>query len=303
MSEISYELRPTKALVRSILVDTLSRLAPIAPLVNYQYVGFGAVEFLDFDLVHRRLGIHRLTSIESEANVIPRCRFNRPFKGITVLSGTSLTMLPTIDWSGLSIVWLDYTSCLTESVISDINYLARVLIPGSILAITLNAHPVKLPKRRDELESLVGPERIPAGVTNNTLGDWGLAETQAVIVKAELATTFSERGDSTHFRDLLNIHYRDSARMQLLAGIVGAPASDRLIDLCQFDEVPEVRLDGSAIHVRVPLLTRKERAWLNERLPVPSGGSLPRLPGVSAEAHNDYTAVYRRLTEAQAGAS
>src|SRR4051794_25570909 len=115
MSEVSYELRPTKAIVRSILVDTLGRLAPIAPLADYQYVGFGAVEFFDFDLVHRRLGVHKLISIESEANLIPRCRFNRPFKGIEVLSGMSLTILPTLDWSGLSIVWLDYTSCLTQA--------------------------------------------------------------------------------------------------------------------------------------------------------------------------------------------
>jgi hypothetical protein len=50
---MSYELRPSKAVTRRLLVDVLRRLPTVAALPDYQYVGFGALEFLDFELVHR----------------------------------------------------------------------------------------------------------------------------------------------------------------------------------------------------------------------------------------------------------
>lgn len=302
MTTLSYEFRPTKGLVRTILVEVLSHLAPLAPLSEYQYVGFGAIEFMDFEAIHRTLGIHRLISIEQDSTIIPRCQFNRPYKGITIEPGNSLTVLPTLNWAGLSIVWLDYTCSLNREVIADITYLSRVLIPGSVLAVTLNCHPTKpVSDRLAQLEEQLGAERIPAGVTDATLGEWGMAETQALILDSELRHEVGDRGDGATWRPLLNLQYRDSARMQLMAGVVGAPAADRILEVCRFDDVPEVRSDGSAVQVRVPLLTHKERAWLNERLPHRTETALPRPRGVSRQDAEDYASIYRRFPAAIAG--
>src|SRR5215831_9133797 len=103
MAPISYEVRPSKAVTRLIFVDLLRRLTPIGKPEDYQYVGFGALEFIDFDLVHRVVGVNDMVSIEADSNSIARYEWNRPFNSITLMPGRASTVLPTIDWRRLSI--------------------------------------------------------------------------------------------------------------------------------------------------------------------------------------------------------
>ena len=69
-------------------VDAMRRLSSFRPLPAYRYVGLGGYEFVDFDLVHRALGVNRMTSIESAVDE-KRLKFNRPFPGIDLKVGTS----------------------------------------------------------------------------------------------------------------------------------------------------------------------------------------------------------------------
>jgi len=297
-AKMSYEVRPSKAVTRRLFVDLLRRLGPIALLPDYHYVGFGALEFLDFDLMHRHLGITKMTSIEEDTAGIERYRWNRPFNGISVLPGRASTLLSTLDWAGLAVVWLDYTSTLTTEVISDVETLARVLIPGSVLAVTVNAHPVALDKRRTALEKAITPERVPIGVTDNRLGQWGLAATQHIVLSAVISSAFAGRSDGGTWRQLLNINYQDRARMQMLAGVVSAPAVHRALDQCRFEDLDSVRGGADPLLLHVPLLTQRERGWLNQCLPVPPGEEMPALPGVDAPDIVAYEQVYRYLETA-----
>ena len=299
MAKMSYEIRPSKAIARLIFVDILRHLSPLAPISSYQYVGFGALEFIDFDLIHRQLGIADMISIESDTADIARYKWNRPFNGIAILPGKSTTVLPSIAWSRLSIVWLDYTSALNGDVIADIQLLARVLIPGSILAVTVNAQPAKLGQgRRAALERAITAERVPLGTTEARLGGWGLADVQWKVLTAELRTAFRARSDAANWQQLLNINYQDRAQMQMIAGIVSAPALELAISQLKFEEIPEVRTDDHALYVRVPLLTARERTWLEQRLP-PSPGDPPlELVGIQAKDLKAYQRVYRRLAAA-----
>lgn len=297
MAAISYEVRPSKAVTRVIFMDVLRRLSPVAPIADYQYIGFGAIEFVDFDLIHRQLGITNMISIEANDSIVNRCEWNRPFKGIDVMPGRASTILPQIGWARLSIVWLDYTSTLTEEVIGDIEYLSRVLIPGSVLAVTVNAQPSKpIDERREQLEKFVGADRVPLGVTNATLGDWGLADVQHEIASAAVDGACRSRTDGALWRQLLNIHYSDSTKMQVIAGVFDAPAMGRMLDSCRFDDVQEIRTGRDALHIRVPLLTQREKDWLNARLPVAGpNAKLPKLSGVEHKDLEAYAQVYRRL--------
>lgn len=293
MAAMSYENRPSKAVTRLIFVEALRHLKSIAPLTDYQYVGFGALEFVDFDLVHRRLGIERMTSIEA-SKPLERYEYNRPFARIDVLEGRATTVLPGLDWRGLSIVWLDYTSALTREVIKDVEGMARVLIPGSVLAVTVNSHPDGvISKRRETLEKLVGPENVPVGVTDSKLGDWGLADVQRDVLSDRIEQVMAHRSDAASWRQVLNIHYKDSAKMQLLAGIVGAPAVDRSINDCHFDEMPEFRDGPDALKVFVPLLTKREQAWFERRMPLAPGDPLPSRPGIKEADVASFISVYR----------
>ena len=295
MNGISYELRPSKTVTRLILVDVLRHLESLTSISKYQYVGFGAVEFIDFDLMHRAFGISKMTSIEGDTALAPRCEWNRPFKGIKVLEGRSTTILPTLDWSMPSIVWLDYTSTLTTEVIGDVEHMIRVLIPGSVLAVTVNAHPARYKEREAALEKAIGADNIPLGVSENTLGNWGLADVQYKVLDAEIRSTCGDRTDGATWRQVLNIRYSDNAKMQMLAGIVGSPVLDSALDNCRFDEVEELRKGAEAVEVRVPLLTTKERAWLNEQLPLLDGDATPELQGVKEKEIVAYQQIYRRL--------
>jgi len=294
--KMSYEIRPSKAITRLVFVDVLRRLATMANMQDYQYVGFGAVEFIDFELIHRQLRITDMISIEDDPDGIERYEWNRPFNNITVLAGRSSTVLPTIDWSRLSVVWLDYTSALTKGVIADCENLAQVLIPGSVLAVTINAHPARrIAGRRDALGKAIGRERVPIGVTDNRLGGWGLAQAQHSVLTACLQGVFAVKPDAASWRQLLNITYQDRAQMQMIAGIVGAPAVDRTLDQLRFEDLPEVRTGRNALHIRVPLLTSRERAWAEQHLPLPAAGSALSLPGVDDRDLKAYSRVYRRM--------
>jgi hypothetical protein len=298
-AKMSYEIRPSKAITRLVFVDVLRRLATMANMQDYQYVGFGALEFIDFELIHRQLGITDMISIESDPGGIDRYQWNRPFNNITLLAGRSSTVLPTINWARLSVVWLDYTSKLIKEVIADCETLAHVLIPGSVLAVTINAHPASLMEgRRTVLENAIGSQRVPIGVTDNRLGGWGLARVQYSVLTASLQSVFAVRSDAASWRQLLNVTYQDRAQMQMIAGIVGAPALDHGLDQLRFQDLPEVRTGSDALDIRVPLLTNRERAWAEQHLPLIGAGSTLSIPGVDERDLKAYSQVYRRMTQA-----
>jgi len=86
--------------------------------------------------------------------------------------------------------------------------------------------------------------------------------------------------------------------MQMIVGVVGAPEIDDLLDQCRFGDVAETRTGRDALQIRVPLLTSRERAWANQRLPLAPGDKSLELPGVSTQDLHDYADVYRRLAAA-----
>jgi hypothetical protein len=292
-----YAERPSKAVTRLVLVEMLHRLAGIQEVTKYQYVGFGALEFIDFALVHRRLGLRNMTSIENKPGQVVRQTANTPYNGIRVLEGDAKDVLPTLDWEPLSIVWLDYECSLnTKSVIPAVEYLALKLRPGSVLAVTLRAEAHKPSSERlGKLKNDIGPERVPAGTTENTLGDWGTAHLQWNVLNSIIRTeVLSRRGGADTWKQLLNIEYCDVTRMQLVAGIVGGPGLDKAIDSCAFESLVTYRPGDSALRIQVPYLTHKEQQHLNERLPR-SPHSRLRLPGVPDKEIKDYENAYRWL--------
>jgi hypothetical protein len=289
---LDYSDRQSKLVTRRILVEALHRLQPVEHLSNYAYVGFGAYQFLDFDLVHRHLGINQMTSIESDARLIARCHFNVPYRGIDIFEGTATTMIPTINWTKKAIVWLDYTQRLRTSEMADCENLGMRLVPGSVLAITLNCHPGEEGKRLDLLADALGSENVPLGLSEAKLGEWGLAKTQRELLNALMHRTLAGRGDGTTWQQLLNIRYRDDARMQLIVGIVDHPSLHDKIQACRFEDMPEVSFDAEAIVVEIPNLTLRERQAIAKRLPAKK---LKAFAGLSEKDLNSYAEYYRWL--------
>ena len=88
-SSLPYRLRPNKAVDRELFLSLLMRLSPILSLEKYQYVGLGGPFLEDFRLVHGRLGLSRMTCLESEEEVHKRQVFNRPIASIECVLSTS----------------------------------------------------------------------------------------------------------------------------------------------------------------------------------------------------------------------
>lgn len=272
---VAYRYRPAKQIVRSMMVEMLGRLRPIAPLSDYIYVGFGGREFLDFELFHRRLDFPTMVSIEKNTSDLGRYEFNRPFSCVQVVPGVSSDVLPQLDFARLSVVWLDYECHLTSDVIADLEDQAYRMCPGSVLVVTVSAHADHGGERRSRLEARLGADRVPPGISEADLGGWKLAGVQYDIMTEEVAVAASRRTDGASLQQLLNFRYQDNAKMQTVGWIVSSPALAQLIENnCRFHNLEFFRSAADALTISVPTLTRKEFEFVRDRLPAADVASL-----------------------------
>lgn len=176
-SSLPYRLRPNKAVDRELFLSLLMRLAPKLALDKYHYVGLGGPFLEDFRLVHGRLGIAKMTCIETEAQVHKRQVFNRPVASIDCVHKTLEDYLDETDFDAPAIIWFDYTE--PKGITTQIERFARTIgtVPvGSVLRVTLNANPTSLgkPDPKDlsvEVEDEASEDR---GV-KPTIQEWRLA--------------------------------------------------------------------------------------------------------------------------------
>ena len=173
--KINYSLRPAKNIERKMLCEAFRRLSPIHKIEKYQYIGFGSTYFSDFNLIHRTLGINNLISIEKDINNQERFEFNKPFSCIDIKFGLSNEVLPTLNRTKFSIVWVDYDSKISNDLLEDINTLVYNLKPGSVFLITVDVKPdfnkeetlkpeVIQSLRVTEIKKRVNPLKLPAEI-------------------------------------------------------------------------------------------------------------------------------------------
>lgn len=176
-SSLPYRLRPNKAVDREMFLSLLMRLTPTLGLEKYHYVGLGGPFLEDFRLIHARLGIAKMTCIETEVEVHKRQLFNRPVASIECVYKKLEDYLDETDFETPAIVWFDYTE--PKSVTTQIERFARTIgtVPiGSVLRVTLNANPAALgkPDSQDisvEVEGEVSVDRAQ----KPTIQEWRLA--------------------------------------------------------------------------------------------------------------------------------
>src|SRR6185437_5623549 len=176
-SSLPYRLRPNKAVDRELFLSLLLRLAPTLSLERYHYVGLGGPFLEDFRLVHARLGIGRMTCIESEEAVHKRQKFNQPIASMECLYSTLEDYLDTYDFETPAIVWFDYTE--PKAVTTQIQRFSRTIgtVPlRSVLRVTLNANPDSLGKPDpNEISVEVADESSGDRAQKPTTQEWRLA--------------------------------------------------------------------------------------------------------------------------------
>lgn len=295
MAGISYVRRPAKFIQRRMVVDALRRLRAFAPLNDYEYVGFGGMEFVDFDLVHRELGIRRMVSIELDSRNKDRYRFNAPFAEIKLMFDRASAVLPTLlDEAVLRVLWLDYECRLKQEVLQDLGTALRKLLPGSVFLVSVNAMgPPTAAARLDAFTADVTSERVPEGTTNGTLAKWGWSAASHEVLVAEASSEVSRRTDGATFEQLFHFRYADGARMLTWGGIVVAPGNRQSFDLANFDELSQVcTIREGPREIAPPLLTMREALHLNAQLPTANVQAL-RASGIPPTELESYAELYR----------
>lgn len=294
--EVHYSRRPAKRVHQKMIVDALQGLEAFATLDRYRYIGLGSISFNDFSLVHRRLGIEKMISIERAEG--ERCEFNAPFNSIEVIEGETNDVLPRLDYEIPTICWLDFDSKLTKAVLRDVNVLAKRLESGSVLIVTLNAQPDPLDERVPELTDNVGAGHVPGGTSESDMAQWGTSEVYREILQNEIDEALTETNamaqGSIEFQDdhIFNFQYQDAGGPKMVtAGWViyqAMHAKHRQasgLSCWEFTEdVPE------PYRIKVPILTEKEILFLNDQLP--PGGDLPDVEFLPRKDIQDYAKIY-----------
>lgn len=319
---INYSLRPAKHIERKIFSETFSKLSILDNIKNYRYIGMGSAYFSDFSLFHKTLGINKLLSIEGEDDkqAKERIKFNKPFACIDVEFGWTNTVLPTLPWSKWqekSIVWLDYVDKLKESMFGDIDTVLINVKAGSVFLISVNIeednerdekiNPTELSAKEFRLRMLsenVGKESIPKRAFDLVLNIENNKSVIREIIDTAFRSAVKKRNSGTteveqvEYKQLFNLHYRDSADMLTVGGIIFTKNQKEKVDE-MFEHLDFIREGDNSFNIVVPKLTYREIHALDKVLPQIKGrekktgkSDLSRIP-LSASDKENYASIYR----------
>lgn len=297
--KVNYAVRPAKCIERKMIAEALWELSPVLKPRACRYIGFGSATFTDFSLFHRQLGICDMISIEKDTRNSKRYDFNRPYGCIQMKFGDSGKVLPRLDWSRRSIVWLDYECCLDADVLGDIECVVANLLPASFLLVTLNVgrgEPLKDPV--GELRSRVGDDKLPVGLELSDFQGWRRADVECRIAKNIILDTLRDRNGASlpknrlSFIQALNFRYQDNARMATVGGLIVRDSDVPSVDQSGLAKLDFFRADGESYFIDVPLLTYREIRHLDQSLPGKRAkGSAQGM--LSQEEVEKYERIYR----------
>ena len=285
-----YAFRPAKRIQRLMFCDALRSLRSLRTMDDYQYVGLGHWQFVDFELMRREVGVREMYSMDHNTNDRARFEENLPFDEIGLLFGKAHDCLQddAIDLSKPTIAWLDYTAKLDATVLQDLRLLVEQVPVGSVVAATFNCHPDREDERLDALERKVG--EVPGDVAEADLGRDGLPKVQRRILVEQLDGTAHNRGDGATIRQFMFLRYVDLAPMVFWAGLV-ADESDPIENvMAAFARHEQFRADENFLDISVPVLTTREVIALNKDI---RQGHQPSIRGVPREECEAYGRLHR----------
>ncbi len=146
---IPYHLRQNKAIDRNLFIELLAKLNRYRNISDYIYIGFGGPFLEDFKAIHAYSGINQMISIEMNAGVYKRQRFNLPLNCIDCRLTASEQFLKDYSFDRNTIVWLDYTEPRKLGAqLNEIEFLFTRLQAYDIVKVTLNANANALADRQ-----------------------------------------------------------------------------------------------------------------------------------------------------------
>lgn len=307
--QIDYRLRLNKGTERKMLVELFRRLVFFEPVQNYRYIGFGATTFSDFILFHKELNISDMISIEIHQEYEKRCKFNKPFDCITIISGDSNEVLPQLSWEKRTIAWLDYDGRLTDTVKQDISYVVSRLKSGSMFIVTVNAggystYPKeKVEKATRRLRSLFEKDakfKLPSIYEAKHLQGIDMAKTCRKLIEDIIRISLRDRNGLSSLDNTIQYYpltcfvYQDGAQMLTVGGLFFESKDEKIVEKCQFDNLGfTTPLAGELYEIKIPIITPRERHYLDQKLPLGTYLDAKAEFGLTQDEIDNYVCLYR----------
>lgn len=278
-----YHLRPNKSIDRKLFIQTLIGLNQYLPISEYQYTGFGSYLFDDFKILHDTLNISKMVSLEKDITEYMRAKFNVPYACIDIKNVSSTEYLSEllIEDDSHNIFWLDFVSpSEIGTQIGDYATLLKLLNPGDIVRITLNANVASLGKsgnpdeltkvRFQKLQERIPDIYFPASVTPE---DFTTTRYPLVLLKIIKNVTMECLNDDPPYSPnfllpLFSSIYADGQQMLTFTGIVlDSHELEEKIKKILKDYPHNNFLWTQPCYIEIPALSVREIMDLNKLLP------------------------------------
>ena len=225
---VSYDLRPSKQCERKMMLDSFNTAMESGfSIPDYRYVGMGANRFYDFILIHKYLGINKMISLEYDQKMLPRAKFNCPYKFIKILNTTAHNFISSDGFAGNSIYWMDYDGSIGPEITRDIASLAPSVKSGDFVFFTVCGAPPGNIKgegssnRLFELKDIFGD--LANLLTEKDMENSKFARAVHKILDAAFKSAFVVRREGV-FRPFFQVEYADGLDMITYGGIFATKA-------------------------------------------------------------------------------
>lgn len=281
MSQPFYHLRPNKYVDRFLFISALERLNSFISLEEHQYVGFGSFVFDDFKLMHERLNISSMISLESDETIFHRAQYNSPYNCINIINQSSTDFISGGQLAdSSSIIWLDYTAPgeLAQQF-SDVATLTNILNPHDIIRVTFNATASALGAPTDNssdlleyrmeiLKERIG-EHIPVDVSVSEIESKKYPLLLLKCLRKMISGLFiPTKFDKRFLCPLFSTIYKDGHTMLTFTGIILDNNDEQKIIESLFKGIPYINLKwDTPSRIDMPELTVREILGINKMLP------------------------------------
>lgn len=284
-ASVPYHLRQNKYVERRVFVDLLGYLDRWRPLEEYLYVGFGAIYFEDFKLLHYQFAMNKMLSIEREQWVLPRQKVNVPFGCIDHKLCDSGEFIRNLDKYRSKyrvkniLAWLDYAGGLEiANQLNDVKALVPDLMANDILKVTFEAEPERLvpqsvpadeevfSARLEKLRGLLGTQFLPEGLKPEQMTETGYPKILCEAFRRVVAAAIKESPELV-FQPIGCYAYKDSVQMVTLTGIVLRRADTaRFLTRTKLGSFDLAGLSWELHRVEVPDLSLREKFILDREI-------------------------------------
>jgi hypothetical protein len=281
-ASIPYHLRANKAIDRYAFLELLSKIDRSSRISQYKYIGFGGHSLEDFKYIHSRFGLGNMLSIEEDADVYNRQKFNQPHNCIDCLQQSSSQFIDEFQRTQETIIWLDYMKpSELRKQIEEFQATISKLELLDIIKITVNSHAASYVRSQENMTHLdlhnarisylkkVFGDIFPAAeLKADMMTEKRFPEALHLVLKS--AANLARRGQNDiYFQPLTAFSYDDGQQMLTVTGIIlERNEKQGFLDQTNIDKWELSNIDWKPPRrINVPDLTIKERLHIDSRLP------------------------------------